>query len=125
MGRKNLNDTEAGILYQRKLPEQRRAPSMKLRDNPGSEQARRNPVRARSTLRVTPKIDHRFDEIPQAVVDEDPARRAFFFFLMFERASLRITKQELMRDLFPEDEKSFAPMSDQAINKATSKLSNA
>ena len=48
------------------------APHMKLRDNPGSEQAQRNDVR----WRVTPKIDHGFDEIPKAVVDADPDCRA-------------------------------------------------
>ena len=52
---------------------------MKSRDKPGSEQARRNAAQERVTFGLSPKFDHQFDGIPQAVVIEDPARRALNF----------------------------------------------
>ena len=59
-------------LFQEVTPEQRGNSLMKLRGHPG---AGRNPVRHTLSDRLTPKVDHRRDGIPQSVVNDDLARR--------------------------------------------------
>ena len=71
---KKLDDTEAEILYQRTTLEQREVPPMKLQETPSPERARRNPMRETATIRWSPNIDHRFDGIPQAVVQQASPR---------------------------------------------------
>ena len=70
-------------------------------------------MQERVTVKLQPKVDHRFGGISHAVVDEDPVRRA-----LISRLTRHVlespNKQELMRDVSPEDGKCSAPMCNQA-----------
>ena len=69
-------------------------------------------MQERVTVKLQPKVDNRFGGISHPVVDEDPVRRA-----LISRLTRHVlespNKQELMRDVSPEDDKCSAPMSNQ------------
>ena len=61
-------------------------------------------MRERATIALSPNIDHRFDGIPQAVVQQDPGRRAFIASLT-KQVLEHPKKAALVKELFPQDAK--------------------
>ena len=100
--RRNLDDTEAEILCERKLSERKEALRMKLHEAPRQEPAQKNLMRERAAIRLTPRNDHRVDGVPKAIVDEDPTRRALIASLT-KQVLQSPNKAALMKELFPED----------------------
>ena len=73
--RRNLDDTEAEILFERTLSERKEALHIKIHEASRQEPARGNLMGERAAIRLTPRNDHRVDGVPKAIVDEDPTRR--------------------------------------------------
>ena len=70
-------------------------------------------MRERAAIRLTPRNDHRVQGVPQAVVDEDPTRRALFASLT-KQVLLSATKSALMKEPLPQDGKRCTPTSEEA-----------
>ena len=61
--RRNLDEAEAEILFERTLPERKETPRMKLREASRQEPARGNLMGERVAIRLTPRNDHRVDGV--------------------------------------------------------------
>ena len=70
-------------------------------------------MRERAAIRLTPRNDHRVEGVPQAIVDEDPTRRALIASLT-KQVLLSPTKSALMKELFLGDVKRCTPTSEEA-----------
>ena len=110
--RRNLDDTEAEILCERKLSERKEALRMKLNEAPRQEPAQENLMRERAGIRLTPRNDHRVDGVPKAIVDEDSTRRALIASLT-KQVLQSPNRAVLIKELFPDDGKRCTPMSEE------------
>ena len=69
-------------------------------------------MRERVAIRLTPRNDHRVEGVPQAIVDEDPTRRALIASLT-KPVLQSPNRAALMKELFPGDGKRFSPTSEE------------
>ena len=103
-----MDDIEAQNLFQKRLLEPGEAPHIMLKEAPQQETARRNLMKERATTWPAPIVDHRFDGVPQAIIDVGQPRS------LTKQVLPHPKKAALMQELFLEDGKSFTPMSEHA-----------
>ena len=120
--RRNVDNTEAELLYERDLLERKGALRMKLHEAPRQEPAQGNLVRESTAIRLTPRNDHRVVGVPQAIVDENPTRRALIASLT-KQVLFSSNKAALMKEPFPENGRWCTHMSEEA-KRVVKKLGN-
>ena len=101
--KRNLDDTEAEILYHKVASDQREPPRIVSRETSTKESAGRDPVRRELVaLRLEPKVDHRCDGIPKEVLNNDQARQELISptktDFTLDKASLAITKVDAEKE---------------------------
>ena len=111
MSKRNLDDTEAEILYENEQPENREVHRVILKDNPDVKIGQDSVRKGRISRRLKPVIDQRFDGVSEEAIEQDQDRQAFVSMLV-KRSVEADNENELMEELFPKEGATFTPISE-------------